>query len=198
VFRRIPLIAIYFVLVAAFKKMQNSVNDTARPVFQSESLPPFMNNESTGEVRFERIQFDSPLYPESLSLRDEVLRKPLGLEWMDAEREAEAHCVHLAGIDGTRVVAILLLQPIDAGTVKMRQVAVDPDMQRAGIGSKLVAFAEETARALGYHKICAHVRLSAVEFYLKLGYTMVGDPFVEITIPHLLATKQLSSNAGDE
>jgi GNAT superfamily N-acetyltransferase len=144
-----------------------------------------------GDLRFEQIDVNSPLYPESLLLRDEVLREPLGLKWTDAERAEEACCVHIVGIAGTRVVATLLLKPMDTGNVKMRQVAVHPALQRAGIGSKLVAFAEETARAMGYRKICAHVRLSAVSFYRKAGYAMIGDPFVEVTIQHVLAIKEL-------
>lgn len=144
-----------------------------------------------GKLRFEQIDLNSPVYQDSLFLRDEVLRKPLGLKWTEAEKEEEARCVHIVGLAGTRVVATLLLKPIDTGSVKMRQVAVHPAMQRAGIGSKLVAFAEEKARALGYRKICAHVRLSAVAFYRKRGYAIVGGPFVEVTIPHVLAAKEL-------
>jgi GNAT superfamily N-acetyltransferase len=153
--------------------------------------PTIHGRQIKGKLRFEQIDVNSPLYQDSLALRDEVLRKPLGLKWTDAEREEEARCVHIVGIAGTRVVATLLLKPIDTGTVKMRQVAVDPTMQRAGIGSKLVAFAEETARALGYRKICAHVRLPAAEFYRKMGYAIIGEPFMEVTIPHVLAAKEL-------
>ena len=153
--------------------------------------PPIHERRIKGKFRFKQIDVNSPLYQDALFLREEVLRKPLGLRWTDAEKEEEASCVHIVGIAGTRVLATLLLKPMGAGTVRMRQVAVHPTMQRAGIGSKLVAFAEETARALGYHKICAHVRLPAAAFYLKMGYAITGDPFTEVTIPHVLATKEL-------
>lgn len=154
--------------------------------------PLIPERQPEGNLRFEQIDLNSPLYRDSLALRDEVLRKPLGLQWTDAEREEEARCIHLAGIAGAnKVVATLLLKPLDANRVKMRQVAVAPAMQRAGLGTKLVAFAEETARAQGYRVICAHVRSSAEGFYRKLGYKIIGDPFVEVTIPHVLAEKEL-------
>ncbi|HWB59570.1 MAG TPA: GNAT family N-acetyltransferase [Chthoniobacteraceae bacterium] len=154
-------------------------------------ISPATGKPIKGKLRFEQIDVHSPLYPDSLVLRDEVLRKPLGLKWTDAEREEEARCIHLVALAGANVVATLLLKPMEPGTVKMRQVAVHPAMQRVGIGSKLVAFAEETAKALGYRRICAHVRLSAVSFYRKAGYSIIGDPFVEVTIPHVLAEKLL-------
>jgi GNAT superfamily N-acetyltransferase len=153
--------------------------------------PSIHERQGEAAIWFQQIDLNSPLYPDSLVLRDEVLRKPLGLSWSDAEKEEEACCVHIVGLAGANVVATLLLKPMDTGTVKMRQVAVQPAMQRNEIGSKLVAFAEETARALGYHKICAHVRLSAVGFYRKKGYAIIGDPFIEVTIPHVLASKEL-------
>jgi ribosomal protein S18 acetylase RimI-like enzyme len=52
-------------------------------------------------------------------------------------------------------------------------VAVNPDYQRQGIGSKLVRHAEKLLIAMGCLKINLQVRVSnaeVVEFYRKLGY----------------------------
>ena len=143
-------------------------------------------------VIFERIETNAPSYADALCLRDEVLRKPLGLEWTNAELEDEKHCIHVVGIEETQVIATLLLRPIDAANVRMRQVAVHPNKQGLGIGAKLVSFAEELTGKLGYSGIRAHVRVPVAGFYRKLGYTISGDPFMEVTIPHLLATKQIA------
>ncbi|MEJ7682070.1 MAG: GNAT family N-acetyltransferase [Segetibacter sp.] len=36
-----------------------------------------------------------------------------------------------------------------------------------------------------------HARKSAVGFYEKLGYKIVGDEFLELNIPHYIMEKQL-------
>ena len=130
-------------------------------------------------------------YEQAIQLREAVLRIPLGLTLTEAELADEPNCRHLGGFDGERLVAVLLLRPLDEETVKMRQVAVHPEFQNAGMGSKLVAFAERFAKERGFTKMVAHARGTAVDFYQKAGYATVGDDFLEQTIPHRLVTKEL-------
>jgi predicted GNAT family N-acyltransferase len=52
-------------------------------------------------------------------------------------------------------------------------------------------FAENIARDLGYKKLCMHARQTAVGFYQKLGYSISGEPFEEVTIPHYIMEKVL-------
>ncbi len=88
-------------------------------------------------------------------------------------------------------MAVLLLQPVDEQTLQMRQVAVRPASQGTGIGSQLIAFAEEFALQHGYRLMMAHARGTALGFYLWMGYTAEGEEFMEQTIPHRLVTKTL-------
>ncbi len=44
-------------------------------------------------------------------------------------------------------------------------------------------FEAEAARR-GYKRIYLHAREVALDFYLKLGYEIFGEEFVEVTIPH--------------
>jgi predicted GNAT family N-acyltransferase len=140
-------------------------------------------------MTLKRIEVGSTEYQEALRLRADVLRTPLGLSLTQAELAQERLCFHLGGFDESRLVAVLLLQPLDAHTVKMRQVAVSPARQRSGAGAQLIAFAETFAREHGYRTIVAHARGTAVGFYLRLGYTAAGDEFLEQTIPHRRVTK---------
>ena len=133
----------------------------------------------------------TPEYEQALRLREAVLRAPLGLTLTKDELADESRCFHLGAFDGERLVAVLLLKPLDEHTVKMRQVAVHREMQGRGLGSKLVAFAEQFAKERGFTKIVAHARGTAVEFYRKAGYAIVGEEFLETTISHRLATKDL-------
>ncbi len=130
-------------------------------------------------------------YEAALRLREDILRKPLGLTITAHELTHDVDCFHLGGFDGTHLVAVLLLQPLDPSTVKMRQVAVSHELQRSGVGSQLIAFAEQFARQKGYGTMIAHARATALGFYLHLGYTASGEEFMETTIPHRLVTRAL-------
>jgi GNAT superfamily N-acetyltransferase len=148
-------------------------------------------------MTFSQIEVGTPAYAEALRLREEILRKPLNLALTRADLALETGCFHLAGFDGSQLVAVLLLQPLDAATVKMRQVAVRAELQKTGLGSQLIAFAEELARQRGYATIIAHARGTAVAFYLRLGYTAADTEFLEQTIPHRLVKKMLPAKGGD-
>ena len=133
----------------------------------------------------------TPEYDEALRLRETVLRAPLGLTLTSDERAGEDRCFHLGGFENGRLLAVLLLRPLDESTVKMRQVAVHPDFQNRGLGFQLVAFAEQFAKERGFTKIVAHARGTALGFYGKAGYAITGEEFLETTIPHRLVTKEL-------
>jgi len=129
--------------------------------------------------------FDSDLYHEAVRLRAAVLRAPLGLTWTARDFEAEEASFHLGAFRGERLIGTLILRPREDGTLQMRQVAVAPEEQSRGVGTALVCFAEEFAVAHGYSTITAHARESAVEFYRKLRYLVIGEPFIEVGIPHM-------------
>ena len=133
----------------------------------------------------------TPDYDQALRLRDAVLRVPLGLRLTNDDLADDPHCIHFGGFEDTRLVAVLLLHPVDAHTVKMRQVAVHPASQGRGLGVQLVAFAERVAKERGFTRMIAHARGTAIGFYVKAGYTAVGADFLETTIPHRLVTKDL-------
>jgi GNAT superfamily N-acetyltransferase len=137
--------------------------------------------------------FGSSDYQAALTLREEVLRIPLGIMWTPEELQDEITCMHLGCFLGDRLVGCLVLKPLDTTTIKMRQVAIAPDLQRRGVGSALVAFAEQVARTAGYSRMTAHAREPAVPFYRKHGYTVEGDRFSEVTIPHYAIAKDLGT-----
>jgi len=138
------------------------------------------------------IQFGTPEFDEAVRLRYEVLRKPLGLEYTVEQLAAEYDNIHLAAYDNAgRLIGYLNLTPVDADQVKMRQVAVHPDWQGAGVGKALVFASESVARRSGFKKISLHARETAVPFYQKLNYILVGERFEEVTIPHFYMEKIL-------
>jgi ribosomal protein S18 acetylase RimI-like enzyme len=70
-------------------------------------------------------------------------------------------------------------------------MAVIAGLQGKGIGKVLIQFAENIARDRGFKKIMMHARKSAIGFYEKMGYTIVGTEFEEVNLPHFLMEKNL-------
>ncbi|MBK9335800.1 MAG: GNAT family N-acetyltransferase [Lewinellaceae bacterium] len=141
------------------------------------------------------IQFGTPEFDDAVRLRYEVLRKPLGMEYTAEQIAAEYDQFHLAAYSAAGwLVGYLNLTPCENNEVKMRQVAVDSRCQGSGIGKAMVAASEEFARQRGFHKIVLHARETAVPFYLKLDYKIVGERFEEVTIPHFRMEKILETD----
>ncbi|HSI72957.1 MAG TPA: GNAT family N-acetyltransferase [Fimbriimonas sp.] len=136
------------------------------------------------------VAHGSAEYWSTIELRMRVLRRPLGLDFTEAELSAESDEFHLAAFD-QELIGCLVLVPKESGEIKMRQVAVEPRLQKAGVGTALVLASEELARERGYALITLHARDLAVPFYLRLGYEIEGDPFEEVTIPHVKMIKRL-------
>lgn len=142
------------------------------------------------EIR--QVAFGSPEYEATVELRREVLRRPLGLDFTIEQLAAEDSDVHLALFDEDEgVVACLVLVGLEDGRVKMRQVAVREDRQGQGVGRQLVRAAETEAKGEGFLTIVLHARETAVPFYRALGYSIEGEPFEEVGIPHFAMSKEL-------
>ena len=141
-------------------------------------------------IHFREYAHGSPDYAGAVELRHEVLRRPLGLTFDPADLAAESSDIHVGGFEGSSLVATLTFTP-HGEVVHMRQVAVAPDRQGQGIGGNLVEFSEARVLAAGFKKVILHARVTVVPFYERLGYSCVGDPFEEVTIPHQAMEKWL-------
>jgi N-acetylglutamate synthase-like GNAT family acetyltransferase len=126
-----------------------------------------------------------------VTLRNEILRKPLGLSFDKEELDKEKEDILMGAFEDEKLLGCCLLTRVDPTTVRLRQMAVPNNMQGKGVGRALMIFAENIARDLGYRKLCMHARKTAIGFYQKLGYSITGDEFVEVTIPHYIMEKAL-------
>ena len=150
------------------------------------------NPEAMGmAVGITQVAHGSRGYEETVALRTRVLRTPLGLEFSPEELAAEKDSFHLACRRDGRLVACLILKPVTAEQVRMRQFAVHPDFQGLGIGRDLFDHAESFAADHGYGEIVLHARETAVVFYGKMGCRIEGGRFLEVNIPHFRMAKRL-------
>lgn len=148
------------------------------------------------ELKYKTITYGSAEYEAEIDLRTRVLREPLGLEFNDEQLAEEANQTHLGAYIGDDLVACLVFVLVNDTTLKMRQVAVEPEMQRQGIGLKLVSYSEYYAIENGYCRIELHARDVALQFYIDSGYEIEGDEFVEIGIPHHKMVKDWCAAIG--
>jgi hypothetical protein len=142
-------------------------------------------------IECHEIPMEGDWYAQSVELRREVLRRPLGLDFSAEELSAEGDEIRCVAVRDDRVVGTLNLVRSELA-FKMRQVAVDPTSQGQGIGKRLVQFSEEVARRAHAERVVLHARETAVPFYLALGYAIVDEPFTEVGIPHRRMFKMLT------
>jgi predicted GNAT family N-acyltransferase len=137
------------------------------------------------------IDHGSYEYRQMVKLRDDVLRKPLGLGFTPQELEEEKENMLIGAFEEDDILACCMLVEENPTTVRLRQMAVLNDLQGKGIGRALMTFAENIARDRGYKILSMHARKNATGFYEKMGYRVVGNEFTEVTIPHYLMEKRL-------
>ena len=137
------------------------------------------------EYQLIEIVFGRPEYDDTVWLRTEVLRKPLNMEFKAEDLALEYDQYHFGLYDnGNNLRACLILKEVDQNIVKMRQVAVSPALQGKGLGKIMVTKLELWIKYKGYKKIVLSARDTAVAFYLSLGYSIEGEIFEEVGIPH--------------
>ncbi len=145
-------------------------------------------------MNFKIIKYRSAEYDQMVSLRSEILRKPLGLTFsgQDLEKDENDLLLTVYFPDSEQILGCCILTKLNEQTVQLRQMAVSGFYQNKGLGSELLAFAEQTAIQHNYKYIYLHARKTAVNFYKKQGYSIEGDQFMEVGIPHFEMLKVLT------
>lgn len=137
------------------------------------------------------IDHGSKEYRQMVQLRNDILRKPLGLNLTQEELEKEKDQILIGAFEDEKMLGCCMLIRLDDSQVRLRQMAVLNNLQGKGIGRALIQFAENIARDRGYKKITMHARKAVSGFFEKLGYQVSSEEFLEITIPHLEMEKSL-------
>ena len=126
-------------------------------------------------------------------LRRFVLRRGTPTDNVNLEADEIAGTRHLAIRDSEdRVIATSTWSdqesPVHPGrrAVQLRAMAVHDDYQRRGLGGILLAAGIARARELGADLVWANGRDSALEFYTRHGFEVVGAAFVthDTQLPH--------------
>lgn len=142
-------------------------------------------------ITIKEVPFDSEEYKEVLQLRYEILRKPLGLEVSAKDVATDDKEFHIAAFEDEKIIGCVVLRPLTADIIKLRQMAVSGSQQGKGIGTKIVKYAEELAASRGFKIMETHARTVAQGFYERLGYVTQGGAFIEATVPNIKMLKSL-------
>lgn len=141
---------------------------------------------------FKQFAYESKDYVAALKLREQVLRVPLGLTLSEQDVALEDQQLHFGMFEQEQLIACVLFRPINSDLVKLRQMTVAPEEQGNGVGRTMLEQAEAEVKKLGFNEIDMAARVTAKDFYLKLGYETAGEEFEHAGIPHIKMYKILT------
>lgn len=138
------------------------------------------------------IQYGTKEYSDMVVLRTDILRKPLGIQFTNADLERDKTDT-LCGYfdDSEKLIGTCILTKLNEETMQLRQMAISSNSQGQNVGKRLLDFAEKTVKDNQATSIYLHARKTAVGFYLKAGYNIIGDEFTEVGIAHLEMSKKI-------
>ena len=150
-------------------------------------------------MQYHLIRHDSADYRQSLKLRHELLRVPLGMNLFDGSYDdlsQEARYFHFGAFEEQELVGSVLGIPTAIHDLRIKQMVVDTPYQGQGVGKRLFLAFEAYLLNLGFDRFVLHARMSAHGFYLNLGYEITGPVFQEVGLPHYRMVKAFSDGSA--
>jgi predicted GNAT family N-acyltransferase len=124
-------------------------------------------------------------------LRIRVFCDEQGVSREDEIDGRDGDAVHLVALERGAVVGTCRLL-FDGTTCKLGRLVVDRDARRRGIGGRLLALAEDEARAAGAERIVLNAQTRARGVYRAAGYREAGDTFMQAGIAHIRMERPLA------
>lgn len=125
------------------------------------------------------IIFRSPItesdYEKYYELRWRILRKPWNQPKGSEVNDRDNDAFHILAEIDDKVIGIGCIHALENGVGRIRFMGVDDDYQKQGIGQNIVKLLEDYARVQKWKKIWLCAREIARDFYLNLGYKIIGD-----------------------
>jgi predicted GNAT family N-acyltransferase len=125
------------------------------------------------------------------AIREDVFVAGQGVP-LELERDVlDRVAVHVLARRDGQPVATGRLVARDDGVGVLGRIAVIASERGTGLGVAVMRALEDNARELGLDRIELHAQTHALAFYQRLGYSPVGEEYVEAGIPHLSMDKPL-------
>lgn len=135
--------------------------------------------------------YGDSLYLRALAVRDDILRRPLGLTFSNLDLNGEVNHHFLVALEGAKVVGTSQWFIKDNEVIRVKQVAVLTNYQSKGVGRLMNEFIEQWCDNNQVKRVELHARKVAFGFYTSLGFEFVGEEFLEVNIPHRKMMKKI-------
>ena len=114
-----------------------------------------------------------------------VLRSPLGMEIGSERDNHEDGALHLIAMCDRKIIASARLRELSPKLGSISYVAVLPEFQNQGIGTKLIKNLIAKAQQKNLKILRLMSRINAIKFYKRLGFSEQENPFDYLGIPHI-------------
>jgi predicted GNAT family N-acyltransferase len=105
----------------------------------------------------------------------------------------DMNAYHVVALDRAgRCIGTGRVVRVDQRTCQLGRMAVPAENRCSGVGAKVLEALERIAVLRGLKEITVHAQLPAEPFYRKRGYAVVGEPFKDQGVPHVLMRKSLA------
>ena len=136
-----------------------------------------------------------------MALRVRVLRKGTPTTHCNYPEDAYPDVVHLGIVDNGDVIATStwFTKPCPelhgVAAMQLKGMAVDDQLQTGGLGRVVIDAGIEHARASGAEIVWARARDSALEFYVKCGFQIAGEGFIDepTGMPHHIVVRHITT-----
>jgi predicted GNAT family N-acyltransferase len=127
----------------------------------------------------------------AMALREKVFFGEQGVSREEEFDGLDDESTQIVAVDESGVIATCRLRVLGEGAWKLERMAVEPRLRKLGVGSRLLAGAEDVAREAGAGEMVLHAQRRAEAFYASNGYIAEGETFMEAEIEHVAMRKAL-------
>jgi predicted GNAT family N-acyltransferase len=132
----------------------------------------------------------------ALALRERVFCDEQGVSIEEERDGRDAEAMHLLALDDRGAVVGTLRVLRGGEEAKIGRVAVDPGSRRQGVASRML----DAALARAAREGCTRARLAAqtdaIEIYLRAGFTVESERFMEAGIEHVWMSRDLTPDGS--
>jgi GNAT superfamily N-acetyltransferase len=122
-------------------------------------------------------------------LRRDVLY--LGQRLFEMELEEDRNGIHFGAFKDNKLAAVVSLFQ-QGEDFQFRKLAVEPRVQKMGVGTGLLNYITDYAAANGGKRIWCNARNTAFGFYMKAGFKMTGQQFSRNGFDYEIMEKMIS------
>ncbi len=114
-----------------------------------------------------------------------VLRKPLGKEKGSEQDKYDSESFHLIALYEDKIIGCVRLRSLSQTRGGISYVAVLPEFQYQGIGSRMIKKIIEQAKKENLTTLTLNSRFHCVDFYKKLGFVEAGESLYIVGLLHI-------------